>query len=432
LLRKEQNNGKLGLNFDGKQLHFQSVLTSDDVRMNDFHKTQQATTLHAEAEAFITCMAEDGKAHQALARLGGIEVRLRAISDEIDETGTYTHTTDELQFGARLAWRNSNRCIGRHLWRTLEVRDARNAHDSENPEKAITETLKGHLADAFNGGRIKSIISVFSPRRTDGSDAVRIANHQLTRYAGFRMTDGNILGDPHSVELTDQCLAHGWKPQERTRFTPLPWQFNIEGKQTKIQDVFHHEPALFREVPLIHPEIADFDALGLRWYAVPLLSDMAMKIGGSVYPFAPFNGFYMGTEIGARNLADQSRYDVLPDVADLLGLDVASNRSLWRDRSMVELNRAVLHSFDRAGITIGDHHALGEQFEAFCQAESRKGREVKGDWSWLSPPMSASQTPQFHRSFNNEVVQHTNFFYQQPQVQQTKPSKKTGGCPFHL
>jgi hypothetical protein len=29
-------------------------------------------------------------------------------------------------------------------------------------------------------------------------------------------------------------------------------------------------------------------------------------------------------------------------------------------------------------------------------------------------------------------VQHTNFFYQQHEVQQTKPSKKTGGCPFHL
>jgi nitric-oxide synthase len=66
---------------------------------------------------------------------------------------------------------------------------------------------------------------------------------------------------------------------------------------------------------------------------------------------------------------------------------------------MVELNRAVCTVLIEAGITIGDHHALGEQFEAFCQSESRKGREVKGDWSWLSPPMSASQTPQFHREF---------------------------------
>lgn len=400
--------------------------------MAHLHMTQQNSDLYSEAEAFVVSMAEDNKACHSLKRAGGMESRLRAISAEIENTGIYTHTAEELQFGARLAWRNSNRCIGRHLWRSLEVRDLRGLNSLENPEEAITESLKTHLKDAFNGGRIKSIISVFAPRRPDGSDAVRIANHQLTRYAGFRLADGKILGDPHSVELTDQCLAQGWRPLEQTAFTPLPWQFVIEGKRTPIREVFGRNPDLFQEVTLTHPEISGFEGLGLKWYAVPLLSDMAMKIGGLIYPFAPFNGFYMGTEIGARNLADQDRYNALPAVAGLLELDTTTNRSLWRDRAMVELNRAVLHSFDQAGITIGDHHALGEQFEAFCQAESRKERDVKGDWSWLSPPMSASQTPQFHRSFDNEVVQHTNFFYQSPEMEPLKPTKKSGGCPFHL
>lgn len=400
--------------------------------MAHLHKTQQSSDLYSEAEAFLISMASDNKACHSLERAGGMESRLRRISTEIEDTGSYTHTNDELQFGARLAWKNSNRCIGRHFWRSLEVRDFRDLHCSENPEEAIVESLKSHLKDAFNDGRIKSIISVFAPRRPDGKDAVRIANHQLTRYAGFRSADGKIVGDPHSVELTDQCLAQGWRPLAQTAFTPLPWQFVIEGKRTAVQEVFKSNPDLFQEVTLTHPEIPRFKDLGLKWYAVPLLSDMAMKIGGIVYPFAPFNGFYMGTEIGARNLADQDRYNALPAVAGLLELDTTTNRSLWRDRAMVELNRAVLHSFDQAGITVGDHHTLGEQFEAFCQAESRNERDVKGDWSWLSPPMSAPQTPQFHRSFDNEVVQHTNFFYQSPEMESLKPTKKTGGCPFHL
>ena len=98
---------------------------------------------------------------------------------------------------------------------------------------------------------------------------------------------------------------------------------------------------------------------------------MALVIGGIVYPCAPFNGWYMGTEIGARNLADESRYNTLPKIAELFKLETKTNRSLWRDRALVELNRAVLHSFDCAGIRIGDHHSLTRQFEKFCEAEAK-------------------------------------------------------------
>ena len=413
---------------DGKHSADASVL-NDMKDTSGMGEPTPQTHLLAEAQGFLESMASDKNAHQALDRAGGLESRLRAISDEIEQSGTYTHTAEELQFGARLAWRNSNRCIGRHLWRSLEVRDLRSLHTEDDAAEAITGELKRHLKDAFNGGRIKSIISVFAPRSSEGSDAVRIAYHQLTRYAGFRLEDGRVLGDPDSLPLTDACLAQGWKPSAQTPFTPLPWQFILEGQRTPIQEVFKEHPDLFQEVHLTHPEIPGFAALNLKWYAVPLLADMAMKIGGVVYPFAPFNGYYMGTEIGARNLADQHRYNVLPSVAQVMGLDDSSNRTLWRDRALMELNRAVLHSFDEAGITVGDHHALGEQFEAFCKAEARKDRDVKGDWSWLSPPISASQSPQFHREFDNEVVQHTNFFYQHSD---SKPTEKSSGCPFHL
>ena len=87
---------------------------------------------------------------------------------------------------------------------------------------------------------------------------------------------------------------------------------------------------------------------------------------------------------------------------------------LWKDEALVKLNQALLSSFDHAGITMGDHHEMGRAFEGWCQAEAKQGREVPGDWSWLTPPISGSLTPQFHRSFSNAVVTHTNYFYQTP------------------
>ena len=135
--------------------------------------------------------------------------------------------------------------------------------------------------------------------------------------------------------------------------------------------IFEEKPDLLKEVLLEHPENPAFKRLGLKWYSIPILSDMALVIGGIVYPCAPFNGWYMGTEIGARNLADETRYNSLPKIAELFKLETKTNRSLWRDRALIELNRAVLHSFDCAGIRIGDHHSLTRQFEKFCEAKQK-------------------------------------------------------------
>ena len=55
--------------------------------------------------------------------------RLREVRTEIDENGTYRHTSDELRFGARVAWRNSARCIGRLYWKSLSIRDRRTVSD---------------------------------------------------------------------------------------------------------------------------------------------------------------------------------------------------------------------------------------------------------------------------------------------------------------
>ena len=74
-----------------------------------------------------------------------------------------------------------------------------------------------------------------------------------------------------------------------------------------------HEQIL--EVPLSHPYYQWFAQLGLKWHALPVISNMRLEIGGISYTAAPFNGWYMGTEIGARNLGDIGRYNLLPLIA---------------------------------------------------------------------------------------------------------------------
>jgi nitric-oxide synthase len=127
---------------------------------------------------------------------------------------------------------------------------------------------------------------------------------------------------------------------------------------------------------------------------------MRLAIGGVEYPAAPFNGWYMGTEVGARNLADVDRYDLLPSIAHGMGLATDSERTLWRDRALVELTLAVQHSFDVAGVTMTDHHTESKRFLAHVEREEHAGRRCPADWSWIVPPVSGSQTPVFHRYYD--------------------------------
>ena len=78
------------------------------------------------------------------------EWRLRVgdVVQEIAETGTYVHTTEELTVGARLAWRHNTRCIGKLYWRGLTVRDFR---DATTPE-AIRDACLDHTAFVHNRG----------------------------------------------------------------------------------------------------------------------------------------------------------------------------------------------------------------------------------------------------------------------------------------
>ncbi len=317
---------------------------------------------------------------------------------QVENEGQYIPSTEELTFGARVAWRNSNKCIGRLFWQSLHVEDARDVLD----EQGIFEKLLCHIRYATNGGKIRPTITVFASGR------VKIWNHQLIRYAGYE-TEAGIVGDPHSVPFTKVCESLGWQG-EGTAFDVLPLVIQVDDRKPQLFSI-PHEDVL--EVVIRHPEHPQVEELALKWYAVPIISSMRFQMAGIDFQAAPFNGWYMGTEIGARNLADSDRYNMLPKIAEIFGLDTTKQASLWRDRSLVELNIAVLYSFKEDGVSIVDHHTAAQQFKLFEEAEQKAGRDLTGNWTWLIPPLSPATTHIFHKPYVN-VYNTPNFFYQKP------------------
>ena len=333
---------------------------------------------------------------------GPPDSRLRQVRHEIETTGTYRHTSAELAFGARVAWRNSSRCIGRLYWRSLRVRDRREVSSAAD----VAAESVAHLREATNGGRIRPVITVFAPDAPD-QPGPRILNSQLIRYAGYPAADGTVVGDPASVDVTRLALDMGWHgPAPAGRFDVLPLIVQDAVGQVLVQEL----PAdAVMEVDIEHPEFGWFADLGLRWYAVPVISDMYLDIGGICYPAAPFNGWYMCTEIGSRDLGDTFRYDQLPVVARRMGLSTGSDRTLWKDKAMTELNLAVLHSYGAAGVTIADHHTESVRFLQHLDREERHGRTCPADWTWIVPPAASSTTAVFHRYYQ-DFDQAPNFY----------------------
>ncbi|WP_326597996.1 nitric oxide synthase oxygenase [Streptomyces sp. NBC_01803] len=343
-----------------------------------------------------------------------LSMRLRQVREHLETYGTYRHTRAELDFGARVAWRNSSRCIGRLYWQSLRVIDRRNAVTPDD----IHANLCDHLRMATNDGRVRPMISIFAPA-TPYRAAPLVWNSQLVRYAGYRAEDGTAIGDRGQTGFTETVRRLGWQSPGGW-FDILPLVIQTHGDKPQLYDVPRE---LVLEVPLSHPDFPGFARLGLRWYAVPAISNMRLSIGGVDYPLAPFNGWYMGTEIGARNLVDPDRYDLLPVVARLLGLDTSSESTLWRDRALVETNIAVLHSFEAAGVKITDHHTESRRFLTHLAREREQGRIVPADWSWIVPPVSGGITPVFHRYYD-EAELRPNFH-----LDEDARERSTGGCP---
>jgi nitric-oxide synthase len=330
-------------------------------------------------------------------------LHLAQIHKEIKHTGTYQQSYNLLAYGAKVAWRNASRCIGRIHWNTLAVRDMRHLTSAEE----VFEALLEHLKLATNDGKITPLITVFAPQQP-GQSGIRIWNPQLIRYAGYPQSDGTIVGDPLHINLTKMAKQLGWHGGAGTPFDPLPIIIQMPNQSPRL---FELPPELILEVPLSHPDYPWFSDLNIKWHALPVISNMRMEIGGISYTAAPFNGWYMGTEIGARNLGDTHRYNLLPVIAKAMGLDTRTERTLWKDRAIVELNVAVLYSFARHNVRIVDHHTASRQFLTHQEHEQLAGRSVAADWGWIVPPISASTTPVFHIP-SKDGIQTPNFFYQ--------------------
>jgi nitric-oxide synthase, bacterial len=350
------------------------------------------------AEEFITLFHTEN-------RLGPPDRRIWQVRRQIEASGTYWHTPAELAYGARVAWRNSARCIGRLYWRSLRVRDCREVTAAPDiAAEAVT-----HLREATNGGKIRPMITVFAPDMPDRRGP-RILSSQLVRYAGYDLVGGGVVGDPANAALTRLARDLGWPGgQPAGRFDVLPLLVQEPGAPVTMHEI---PPDAVLEVSIEHPEFRWFASLGLRWHAVPVISDMYLDVGGVCYPAAPFNGWYMCTEIGSRDLGDSGRYDQLRVIAAHMGLSTANDRNLWKDKALTELNLAVLHSFNAADVAITDHHTEAVRFLQHIEREERHGRACPADWTWIVPPAASSATPVFHRTYQD--FDQTPNFYRYP------------------
>uniref|UniRef100_A0A8C5RG33 nitric-oxide synthase (NADPH) n=1 Tax=Laticauda laticaudata TaxID=8630 RepID=A0A8C5RG33_LATLA len=341
--------------------------------------------------------------------------RLVEVTKEIEITDTYQLRDTELIYGAKHAWRNASRCVGRIQWSKLQVFDARDCTTAHG----MFNYICNHIKYATNKGNLRSAITIF-PQRTDGKHDFRVWNSQLIRYAGYKQPDGSILGDPANVELTEICIQQGWKAPYG-RFDILPLLLQANGNDPEL---FEIPSELVLEVPIRHPKFEWFKDLELQWYGLPAVSNMLLEIGGLEFSACPFSGWYMGTEIGVRDYCDSSRYNILEEVAKKMNLDMRKTSSLWKDQALVEINIAVLYSFQ---VTIVDHHSATESFIKHMENEYRCRGGCPADWVWIVPPMSGSITPVFHQEMLNYRL--TPSFEYQPDPWNTHIWKGVNGTP---
>ncbi|XP_022076041.1 nitric oxide synthase, brain [Acanthochromis polyacanthus] len=344
--------------------------------------------------------------------------RREEVTKEIEASGTYQLKDTELIYGAKHAWRNAARCVGRIQWSKLQVFDARDCTTAHGMYNYICN----HIKYATNKGNLRSAITIFPPR-TDGKHDFRVWNSQLIRYAGYKQPDGQILGDPANVEFTEICMQLGWKAP-KGRFDVLPLLLQANGNDPEL---FEIPEDLILEVPITHPKYEWFKDLDLKWYGLPAVSNMLLEIGGLEFTGCPFSGWYMGTEIGVRDFCDSSRYNILEEVANKMALDTRKTSSLWKDQALVEINIAVLYSFQSCKVTIVDHHSATESFMKHMENEYRVRGGCPGDWVWIVPPMSGSITPVFHQEMLNYRL--TPSFEYQPDPWNTHVWKGVNGTP---
>ncbi|KAH9512563.1 hypothetical protein Btru_038798 [Bulinus truncatus] len=118
--------------------------------------------------------------------------------------------------------------------------------------RGMYEALCNHIKYATNKGNLRSAITIF-PQRKEGRRDFRVWNAQLIRYAGYKMDDGKIIGDPANVEFTEQCVKLGWKPKYKAVQTFWPLVLSSVGSDP---EWFEIPTELIIEVNFRHPKVA--------------------------------------------------------------------------------------------------------------------------------------------------------------------------------
>ena len=347
------------------------------------------------------------------------EQRLLEVTQQLKEVGYYELTPDELEWGARTAWRNAPRCPARVVWKKLTVFDCRKATDTDAMYKAICR----HLEVSLNMGNIQPAISIFRERRPGVKD-LRVWNNLIVSFAGYEQEDGSIIGDPAGVDLTKIAESLGWRGAGG-RFDLLPWIFSGDDGEPRLYDI----PQRFLDklpltVDIKHPTIPAIGEMGLKWFTLPGVASMMAEIGGNQFPAAPFAGWYQETEIASRDLLDIQRYNLLEPMGEAMQLDMSSNTTLWKDMVALELNRAVLESYKNAQVSIVDHYTQAEQFMEHMAAEYKERGGCPADWVWIVPPSSGSLVPTYHQEMLRYNLSPSYEYQEKPWLSYNKKERK--------
>ena len=267
---------------------------------------------------------------------------------------------DALTWAARHAWRMADRCVGRSGWKSLIVRNR--THLTEPAD--IVADLEEHLRLTTNDGRIRPVATIYHP-------LIRFRAEQLIRYAG----------DPQYAGYAGTCHRLGWR-SNGDLFDVLPVTFELPDGTLHMASL---DRSVILEVPIEHPTAPWLSGLGLRWHAAPVIANMLLRNEGHYWPCV-FGGWYASDEIAGRDLAPPRRFDVLPQVAETLGLSTDPRvEPLWRDLALGELHRAVVDSFRKAGVTFSTPQQEADRFRRHVDREHASGRSAPTDRSWLMP-----------------------------------------------
>ena len=267
---------------------------------------------------------------------------------------------DALTWLARHAWRMADRCVGRSGWRSLVVRDRTDLTTADE----IVDDLEAHLLLTTNGGRMRAVATIYHP-------SIRFRAEQLIRYAG----------DPQYAGYAATCRRLGWR-SNGDPFDVLPVIFELPDGTLHLASL---NRSVILEVPIHHPVVPWCDDTELRWHAAPVISNMLLRNDGQYWPCI-FGGWYETDEIAGRDLAPARRFNVLPMVADSIGLSRDPRiEPLWQDLALGELHRAVVHSFRRAGVMFSTPQQEAERFRRHVDREHCIGRATPTDRTWLMP-----------------------------------------------